>query len=74
MLLVLASYEVGTMAYRRFTAPEDFPTYSGIGLLILFLTMVINLGVAWANTEFWVLGRERPETADPHVTKNSIIK
>lgn len=46
LLLFLAAYEVGTMAYQRILFPAMLPQFSIMGLVILGVTMAINLSVA----------------------------
>ena len=46
VLLFLAAYEVGTMAYERITINTQAPQFTVWGVVILVVTMAINLGVA----------------------------
>ncbi|MCB0416025.1 MAG: cation transporter [Bdellovibrionaceae bacterium] len=46
-MLILAGYEVGTLAFERFMHPERLAQYSFWGFAILLGVMVVNLSVAF---------------------------
>lgn len=47
LLLLLAAYEVGTMAFHRFFNPARQPVFSLWGFTVLGFTMLINLSTAY---------------------------
>lgn len=48
-MLILASYEVGTLAFDRFLHPDRLAQYSLWGFVILVAVMILNLGIAYVE-------------------------
>jgi cation diffusion facilitator family transporter len=47
LLMFLAAYEVGTIAYEKILNPHHVPHYSFTGILLLLFTLFINFGISW---------------------------
>ncbi len=64
-LLMLAGYEMATFAVQRILNQDVFPTYSPVGLIIVFATMSINLAVSYYE------GRKAVELSSPFLLADS---